>query len=1566
VATAEAAAGALAAGDVDVLLLGRRGGVPVGTDREDREYPELHDVIVVDLGSGLGEVEIEASADESAHTGTMRLGDAVRGALRLAETKLRRADTSRHVGLHAEAVRAAFDSVASSIVVLDRDGVIVFANRRWEEGIFARENPDALSRTCGTGASYYEACRRATDESKRDACAVLAGIEEVQSGARDGFSHEYCCEQDGRKWWGVVVVTPFGAPREGVVVVHDDITRFKLVEESLRASEAKYRIVAENTFGWEFWMSPEGRFLYVSPACETITGHPAEAFARDPELLVRLLHPDDRERYAQHRHSATEGEQEEEFEFRIVRDDGSVRWIAHRCAPIFDESGGHVGARGSNRDITTRKRTEVALAAEASRRRALVEGSLDGIVVLSGDGRVYEANRRFAEMLGYTPEEAAELQVSDWDPAWSPERAAEALRTLGPEGSRFETRHRRKDGSFLDVEVSNNVAEIDGRRFAFCICHDVTARKRALAALAEREEIFSKIVSQAVDAITVLDANTLRFVEFNAAAHEGLGYERENFSRLSVREIQAEHEDVQIRRNVEAALAGGTVVFETLHRHRDGSLRNVRVSLRSLNIPDRNYLAAVWTDITAMKRAGARAARDALRTEFLLELHRKEPSLSDRELYDYVLDRAVEMTSSEIGFFHRISEDQQTILLTTWNAGALETCRAAFDSHYPLRDAGNWVECVRQQRPIVYNDFASSPHQRGLPHGHTPVRRFMSIPVIRDGKVRIIFGVGNKPSDYDEGDVEQIQVVANELHKVMAKRASELQVRRLSQAVEQSTVSVVITDAEGAIEYVNPKFCETSGYTREEVLGTNPRVLKGSEVADETYRTLWEELRAGRPWRGEVHNRRKDGTHYWEAATISPITDSGGRITHYVAVMEDVTERKRLESFRSVLLGLGQQLNQTRDAAEVGRAVLDVAARFCGWDAATFDVLDGDAARPRCILKVETIDGGVREFSASDDHGAEERVRRALVRGGRVLAVEGHDPFPGLGGGDLACVACVPVERGHRIVGLFALGSRRTGAYSSDDLEVLQALGDYCGGALERIRSEEAMRTSEARYRALIEASFDWIWETDADGRYTFASPRVAQLLGYTPEEVLGLTPFDLMPAAEGAKAAVLFAESRAQRAPFTAVLHPTRHKDGRLVTLESSGVPMCDQEGRFVGYRGMDRDVSERKRLEEQFRQAQKLEAVGQLAGGVAHDFNNILAAMMMQIGVAGFNERLDDEVKQLLGELSGAVQRAAGLTRQLLMFSRRSVLKVVPLDVREIVRNLLKMLVRLIGEQNELRFESDPDLPLVEADAGMLEQVVMNLVVNARDAMPRGGRIHIRTRTCVFGEAETEGRSVRRAGCFVRIEVADTGVGMSAETLSRVFEPFFTTKEPGRGTGLGLATVHGIVAQHRGWVEVESAEDCGTTFSVHLPAMTEPAVVESPREAGVALPKGRETILLVEDDADVRQMLRVAISGLGYRVHAAGNGIEALKLWQALGDRFDLVLTDMVMPEGMTGLELVERLRELKPGLKAILTSGYSLEIVRGDALKQAGVAYLPKPYDAAKLAEVLRDCLDTRERR
>jgi CheY-like chemotaxis protein len=269
---------------------------------------------------------------------------------------------------------------------------------------------------------------------------------------------------------------------------------------------------------------------------------------------------------------------------------------------------------------------------------------------------------------------------------------------------------------------------------------------------------------------------------------------------------------------------------------------------------------------------------------------------------------------------------------------------------------------------------------------------------------------------------------------------------------------------------------------------------------------------------------------------------------------------------------------------------------------------------------------------------------------------------------------------------------------------------------------------------------------------------------------------------------------------------------------------------------------------------------------------------------------------------------------------------------------------------------------LPLVEADAGMIEQVLVNLVVNARDAMPQGGRLTITTAVEEVTEADRAARPEARPGRFVCISTSDTGVGMTPETLQRIFEPFFTTKEAGKGTGLGLATVHGIVAQHKGWVEVESAVGRGSTFKVFLPVAPR-AAAPAPLEPGERpLRRGQETILLVEDDAVLRRVVTLALRSLGYRVHAAANGKEAMQLWQDCGAEVHLLLTDMVMPEGMTGLELVERLRELRPGLKAIIMSGYSAEFSRPGVLKNAGVGYLPKPYETTVLAEMLRRALDT----
>jgi len=534
--------------------------------------------------------------------------------------------------------------------------------------------------------------------------------------------------------------------------------------------------------------------------------------------------------------------------------------------------------------------------------------------------------------------------------------------------------------------------------------------------------------------------------------------------------------------------------------------------------------------------------------------------------------------------------------------------------------------------------------------------------------------------------------------------------------------------------------------------------------------------------------------------------------------------------------------------------------------------------------------------------------------------------------------------------------------YDSDDAAQLRVVGNELHKVMAQRTAQNQLCQSEQRFRHLVETTSDWVWEVDTTGRYTYSSPKVWDLLGFAPGEVVGRTPFDFMPPAEAERAAGVFREIVARREPFSHLENTNQHKAGRLVVLETSGTPIFGEHGELLGYRGMDRDVTEQKRLGLQLRQAQKLEAVGQLAGGVAHDFNNILAAILMQLDLLQMNSGLDAETTQALKEVEGEARRAASLTRQLLMFSRRSVLHVKPIDLNEIVKDLLKMLGRLIGEHIKLLFDGyTGQLPPVNADAGLLEQVLMNLVVNARDAIPSAGRITITTSVEKLGEADRKLNPSRQQGCFVCLAVSDTGVGMDQATLERIFEPFFTTKEPGRGTGLGLATVHGIITQHKGWVEVESEVGKGTTFRVFLSALAGAVAEGAPEATRVPLRRGREGILVVEDEKSVRRSVVQALRTLGYRVFEAENGQAAMVLWQQHGANVDLLFTDMVMPEGMTGLELAEGLQAVKPTLRVIIASGYSSELLQAGRIKEIGVRYLPKPFSTRVLAETVRACLD-----
>jgi len=389
--------------------------------------------------------------------------------------------------------------------------------------------------------------------------------------------------------------------------------------------------------------------------------------------------------------------------------------------------------------------------------------------------------------------------------------------------------------------------------------------------------------------------------------------------------------------------------------------------------------------------------------------------------------------------------------------------------------------------------------------------------------------------------------------------------------------------------------------------------------------------------------------------------------------------------------------------------------------------------------------------------------------------------------------------------------------------------------------------------------------------------------------------------------------------------------------------------------------EMARRAVVEEALRQAQKMEAVGQLAGGIAHDFNNLFSVIRGYAGLLAQDKSLSANATAAVREMDEAADRATTLTRQLLTFSRKQVMTPEYLQLNDVLGQTGQLLRRVIREDIALEVEVAENVPEIRGDRAMLEQILLNLAVNARDAMPQGGRLLIRSAAFEFSAADAAQRSGARAGRFAAFSVADTGTGITPEILPRLFEPFFTTRDVGKGTGLGLASTFGIVQQHGGWIEVESTPGLGATFRIFLPACSPPAV-EAPRDTPDSPPSGRqETILVVEDETALRTAVRLALQCYGYRVVTATSGVDALTVWQEHAAEIDLLLTDMVMPDGISGPELATRLLSSKPNLKVIYSSGYSKELAMREGLLDDTLHFLPKPYTPVKLASAVRHCLD-----
>jgi PAS domain S-box-containing protein len=755
------------------------------------------------------------------------------------------------------------------------------------------------------------------------------------------------------------------------------------------------------------------------------------------------------------------------------------------------------------------------------------------------------------------------------------------------------------------------------------------------------------------------------------------------------------------------------------------------------------------------------------------------------------------------------------------------------------------------------------------------------------------------------------------------------------------------------------------------------------EQAEQSFKDEQQVIQSGAPLKKEERDYLLDGREGWTLTTLMPLRDGTGAITGTFGISRDITRRMEIEhaltqkqeESQSIITELKQAQEELQRRERMLRnlyegsgdaifvqdlegKVLDVNPAACRLHETSREQLIGRSMldlvaperRQEILELLPKLVSGERSEAEIALSSSGQRSIPVLVR---VTRIE-HDGQPAV-----LFQARDITEQKRTADGLQRAHTQLEKRVAERTIDLLRANELLRREISERAQAEQALRQSEARFSKAFRASpVSMGITTLSEGRFIDVNDIFLKTFGFTREEVVGESALDLG----------LWLDP-AERRRLVATLHEqqnVRNLECRFVTKSGelrhtlASVEIIEL-GKQPHLLFITHDVTERLSLEAQLRHSQKMEAVGQLAAGVAHDFNNILTIVQGHANLLLASSRRFPELVDPLGQISAAVDRAANLTRQLLTFSRKQLLQPTLLDMSEVVGNATKMLNRLLGENIELQFSYSPSLPAVLADVGMMEQMIINLAVNARDAMPKGGQLTISTSLKEISPDYVRNHPSSRPGQFICLAVSDVGCGMDEATLGRIFEPFFTTKEIGKGTGLGLATVYGIVTQHQGWIEVTSQPGHGTTFSILLPAVPRKKIESVPAAKPLEVKGGTETILVVEDEPALRLLVRNVLRRYGYRVLDAGHGKEALKIWKEHSAGIHLLLTDMMMPEGMSGVELAEILREENPRLKVIYSSGYSVELLEPDREMTEGVNFVAKPFHPATLARAIRNSLD-----
>jgi two-component system cell cycle sensor histidine kinase/response regulator CckA len=780
----------------------------------------------------------------------------------------------------------------------------------------------------------------------------------------------------------------------------------------------------------------------------------------------------------------------------------------------------------------------------------------------------------------------------------------------------------------------------------------------------------------------------------------------------------------------------------------------------------------------------------------------------------------------------------------------------------------------------------------------------------------------------------------------------------LDQLVECAPEAISVLDTRYQITRINSEFTHMFGFAPAEALGQN--LVELIVPTDRKAESHWinEVMQQGQKVTLETRRQRKDGTLVDVSVSCAPVTVEGKQIAYY-ALYRNIQEHKRAQALSSALCRIAERTSAAEDLQGFYASIHNIVGELM--NARNFYIALYDSATqllnfPHFVDQQDPppsprpMGRGLTEYvlKTGEPLLATPDVFEELVNKGEVELI-GSPSVDWMG---------VPLRAGNQAFGVLVVQSYSENVrFGERDKEILTFVSQQLASAIDHKQHEEALRRSEARYRSLVQSAVYGIYRSSVDGRFLDLNPALIAMLGYeSAEDLLRLDPEREVFLDPGEHARLMQEFQRKGRLDSAEV--KWRRRDGRAITVRLSGRTATTAEEFDRVLEIIAEDVTERRALEDQFRQAQKMEAVGRLAGGVAHDFNNLLMVISGYTEVLVENLCPEDPLQAKAQAIQQAADRATTLTRQLLAFSRKQLLELKVVDVNAIVADMERLLRPLIGETIELTTRLAPDLGHTRADAGQLEQVLMNLVVNAKDAMPQGGKILIQTSPESLDPSSRE-HSLIQPGPYVVLSVSDTGVGMDPETQSRIFEPFFTTKEQGKGTGLGLSTVYGIVKQSGGYIFANSEPGDGTTFRIYLPKVEDPVELTSPTRSAQSALGGSETVLLVEDEESVRELVRETLVSKGYKVIEAGDGDAGLRIAQSHDGLIDLLITDVVMP-GMGGCELAQRVAASRPQMKVLFLSGYTEDAIVHHGVLEPGTAFLQKPFTLQVLARKVREVL------